>query len=190
MPFARRNILTIPKGYGEKMFDCLNVNLKIMIRKKTFLFSFGMMLALCLALPFIYFWKYRNYYDYQMPAAYSVFAGNEMGLAWSAIQLIVPFLIIFPYSMSFYEDCLSGTAVYYQSREGRKKYYLSQILTCFIGGMIMIGIPFLLNILMNTIIFPSEGNDYVTTLSQYSIGWSSSITGSNVMFKTVSKGLA
>lgn len=173
---------------GEKMFNYLKVNIKIMTNKKTFLFSFGIMLMVCLVLPFIYFWYYRNYYAYQLPAAYSVFVGNDTGLAWKYIQLIMPFLIIFPFSMSFYEDCLSGANIYYQTREGRKKYYFSQMLTCFIGGMVIIGIPFLLNILLNTIIFPLEGNDYVTTLNKYFIGWSANVTGSSVILKTISKG--
>ena len=63
------------------------------------------------------------------------------------------------------------------------------MLTSFIGGMIIICIPFLLNILINAIIFPAEGNDYITTLNRYFSGWSSSITGSNVIFKTISKGV-
>ena len=160
-----------------------------MIKKKTFLFSLGIMLLICLTLPFIYFWNYRDYYVYQMPAAYSVFVGNDMGMAWKYIQLIMPFLVIFPYSMSFYDDSMSGVNIYYLTRGDRKKYYFSQMLTCFIGGVIVIGIPFLINILMNTIIFPAEGNDYLTTLNRYYVGWSSSVTGSNVVFKTVSKGI-
>ncbi len=171
------------------MFNYLKVNMRIMIKKKTFLFSLGIMLIICLTLPFIYFWNYRDYYVYQMPAAYSVFVGNDMGMAWKYIQLIMPFLVIFPYSMSFYDDSMSGVNIYYLTRGDRKKYYFSQMLTCFIGGVIVIGIPFLVNILMNTIIFPAEGNDYLTTLNRYYVGWSSSVTGSNVVFKTVSKGI-
>lgn len=171
------------------MFNYLKVNMRIMIKKKTFLFSLGIMLIICLTLPFIYFWNYRDYYVYQMPAAYSVFVGNDMGMAWKYIQLIMPFLVIFPYSMSFYDDSMSGVNIYYLTRGDRKKYYFSQMLTCFIGGVIVIGIPFLINILMNTIIFPAEGNDYLTTLNRYYVGWSSSVTGSNVVFKTVSKGI-
>lgn len=171
------------------MFNYLKVNMRIMIKKKTFLFSLGIMLLICLTLPFIYFWNYRDYYVYQMPAAYSVFVGNDMGMAWKYIQLIMPFLVIFPYSMSFYDDSMSGVNIYYLTRGDRKKYYFSQMLTCFIGGVIVIGIPFLINILMNTIIFPAEGNDYLTTLNRYYVGWSSSVTGSNVVFKTVSKGI-
>lgn len=173
----------------KKIFNYLKVNMRIMIKKKTFLFSLGIMLLICLTLPFIYFWNYRDYYVYQMPAAYSVFVGNDMGMAWKYIQLIMPFLVIFPYSMSFYDDSMSGVNIYYLTRGDRKKYYFSQMLTCFIGGVIVIGIPFLINILMNTIIFPAEGNDYLTTLNRYYVGWSSSVTGSNVVFKTVSKGI-
>lgn len=171
------------------MFKYLNVNMKIMMRKKPFLFSLGVMMALCITLPFVYWVSYKNYYSYQLPAAYSVFVGNDMGLAWKYIQLIMSFLVIFPYSMSFYDDYLLGSNIYYQTRKSRKQYYLSQMLTCFIGGMIIICIPFLLNILINTIIFPAEGNDYITTLNRYFSGWSSSVTGSNVIFKTISKGI-
>ena len=180
----------LPWFYEEiKMSKCLKVNLNIMIKQKTFMFAFFIMLVICTCLPFVYFMMYRGCFEYQMPAAYSVFVGNEMGLAWKYIQLIMTFLIIFPYSMSFYNDYVSGANIYYQTRSGRRNYYMCQMLTCFVGGMIIIAVPFLVNIVLNSIIFPVHGNDYITTQNKYSVMWSESITGKNQIFRTLLKGI-
>lgn len=163
-------------------------NLNIMMRKKTFRFSFMLVMLLCIYLPFFYAVKYRYLSAIQLPTAHTLYVGNALGLGWKYIQLVFPFLVIFPYSMSFFDESKEGTILYVQARNGRKQYYVSQLITCFIGGFIMLCIPFMVNILLNTIIFPANANDYISTYDQYTDNWSGCITGSNIVFPVISKG--
>lgn len=168
--------------------NMIRYNLNMMMRKKTFKFSFGLVMMLCILLPFFFAIKYKGYPVYQLPAAYTLYVGNELGLAWKYVRILFPFLVILPYSMCFFEESKEGTILYIQSRCGRKKYYGSQMITCFIGGFILIGIPFLINILLNAIIFPANANDYISTYDMFTENWSGSITGSNIIFPVISKG--
>lgn len=175
------------KARREKL-KSIKYNLNIMMRKKTFRFSFGLVFALCVFLPFLYAFRYKGYCVAQLPAANTLYVGNAMGVAWKYIQLLFPFLVIFPYGMSFYEEARDGTILYIQIRNGRKQYYISQLIVCFIGGFLIIAIPFIINILLNTIIFPADANDYVSTYNKYTDNWIGSITGSSVIFPVWSKG--
>lgn len=166
----------------------IRYNLSIMMRKKTFRFAFILMLMLCTALPFMYAVRYRGWSSFVLPAAHTLYVGNAMGLAWKYIQLIFPFLVIFPYSMSFFEESKEGTNLYIQVRSGRCKYYISQLVTCFVGGFVIICIPFILNILLNSVIFPENANDYISTYDKYTDNWNGGITGSTTFFAVLSKG--
>lgn len=162
-------------------------HVKLMFRKKTFWVSFFLMLGVCIALPFYYVVKYRGTAEYLLPSADTLYVGNYDGFIWNYISLIFPFLVIFPYSMSFFEENRQGVLYYVQTRSGRKNYYWSQLLTCFIGGMIIILVPFLLNILLNGMIFPDNGNDYNSTWDRYTENWDSTISGSNIIRKVLHK---
>lgn len=166
----------------------LHYHLRLMFRKKTFWVSFFLMLGVCIAFPFYYAAKYRGTSEYLLPSAETLYVGNNIGFIWNYISLIFPFLVIFPYSMSYFEESRQGVLYYVQTRSGRKNYYWSQLLTCFIGGMIIILIPFLLNILLNGIIFPDNGNDYISTWDRYTENWDSDIMGSNITRKVLHKG--
>lgn len=168
--------------------ESVKYHLNIMARKKAFRFSFFLILLLCICLPFIYALQYKGYSMSKLPSAYTLYIGNAMGLVWDYIQLLFPFLVIFPYSMSFYEESKEGTILYIQARSGRKQYYISQLITCFIGGFVIIFIPFILNILLNSIIFPEIANDYISTYDRYTYNWSGGITGSTTIFPVLSKG--
>lgn len=172
----------------ENILKSISYNLNIMMKKRTFKFSFFLVLLLCILLPFIYAIQYKGYAVAQLPSAYTLYVGNAMGLTWEYLQLIFPFLVIFPYSMSFYEEMKEGAILYIQTRSGRKKYYISQLVTCFIGGFIIIFIPFIINILLNAVIFPESANDYISTYDMYTDNWSGSITGSSTVFPVLSKG--
>jgi hypothetical protein len=145
-------------------------------------------MILCIYLPFYYALKYKGVDTLQLPSASTLYVGNAVGLAWKYVQLLFPFLVIFPYSMSFFEESKAGMLMYVQVRNGRKQYYYSQLITCFIGGFIIICIPFLVNILLNSIIFPESGNDYISTYNQFTWNWRATITGSNVVFPVLYKG--
>lgn len=148
-----------------------------MIRQKTFWFVFGLMLVLSIAIPVRYVIRFFGEYRYILPSADTLYIGNSGGNWWDYIALIFPFLVVLPYSLSFLNENKSGVVLYVQARGNRKTYYYSQLITCFIGTALVFLVPFLLNILLNAILFPVNGNDYISTYNAYDSNWTDTIMG-------------
>jgi len=64
-----------------------------------------------------------------------------------------PFVVILPFSFSYFEDKETQTYNFYVSRMGKKNYILSKAIVSFCGSFLIIFIPFLLNMLLNHITY-------------------------------------
>lgn len=113
------------------MLNYIKLNFKLMTKKKTFIVAFAVMLAIAIAFPFVTYIRYMKNFEFNMPAANSVFMANIFMQCWDYLVVIFPFLVVFPYAMSFYDENKLGVKFYIQTRGGRKKYYFSQIIVCF-----------------------------------------------------------
>ena len=78
--------------------------------------------------------------------------------------------------------------MYVQTRCDRRTYYYSQLLTCFIGTALIFLIPFVLNVLLNAILFPVNGNDYISTYNAYDSNWENTIMGRGYYRETLFNG--
>jgi hypothetical protein len=107
------------------------------------------MMLIGVLMPFYYAAKYWGAYQYELPSADTLYMANGAGLCWNFIQLIFPFFIVLPYSLSFINENKIGVNFYVQTRGDRKTYYYSQMITCFLGTMLVFLIPLCLNILLN-----------------------------------------
>lgn len=85
----------------------------------------------------------------------------------------------------------SGVIMYIQARNNRKHYYYAQMLTCFVGTCIIIIVPFLINILMNSIIFSNTGSDEAlgSQYGRYMQSWSEHLFGKGYYRSTLCKEL-
>lgn len=159
-----------------------------MTRRKTFQFAFALMLALSIIFPIYNVIKYWGCYEYALPSADTLYIGNGGGECWEYLQFVFPFIIVLPYSFSFLNENKSGVACYVQTRGGRKHYYYSQLITCFLGTAVIFFIPLLFNILLNSILFPINGNDYVSTYNAYDRNWVTTILGRGFYRETLFQG--
>ena len=169
--------------------EYMKYDIKIMFRKRTFQFAFIGMLCLAIGVPVFNLIKYWGEYEYALPSAHTLYIANGDGNVWSYLSLIIPFFISLPFCFSFLDEYKSGVILYVQTRGERKSYYYAQIITCFLGTAMVILIPFLLNILLNGIIFPVNGNDFVSTHNVYDRTWANSVMGYGFWKKTLSNGM-
>jgi hypothetical protein len=51
------------------------------------------------------------------------------------------------------------------------------MITCFLGTMLVFLLPLTLNILLNSVLFPINGNDYISTYQRYDENWANRIMG-------------
>ncbi len=170
------------------MLRYLKYNLIIMSQKKTFRFVFFGMVILCVSLPLFQLMKHWGEYEYALPSADVLFVANGESEWWSYLSFLFPFLIILPYGFSFMDEHKNGVILYVLTRGERRTYYYAQMATCFIGTAITILIPFLLNILMNGILFPMTGNDAVMGYQKYDVNWCMRIMGQGFYKNTLSEG--
>ncbi len=166
----------------------INYNLNLMLKHKTFRFAFIMMLAISIVVPIYYVMEYRGFYIYALPSAHTLYIFNYASDLWAYIAQIFPFLIVLPYGLSYIKENKSGVTLYVQSRGTRKHYYYGQLIACFIGTALVILIPLLLNILLNSLLFPVNGNDYISTSNVYDYNWANSIVGPGYYRSEISHG--
>ena len=102
------------------MLNYIKLNFKLMTKKKTFIVAFAVMLAIAIAFPFVTYIRYMKNFEFNMPAANSVFMANTFMQCWDYLVVIFPFLVVFPYAMSFYDENKLGVKFYIQTRGDRQ----------------------------------------------------------------------
>ena len=60
------------------MLNYIKLNFKLMTKKKTFIVAFAVMLAIAIAFPFVTYIRYMKNFEFNMPAANSVFMANTL----------------------------------------------------------------------------------------------------------------
>lgn len=148
-----------------------------MWKRKSFQFVFWGLLLLSIGMPFYYVIKYRGYYEYTLPSADSLYIGNGDSITWKYLKVLFPFLITLPFGFCYLDEKKAGVNLYLQTRGNRKGYYYGQLLACFIGAALVFFVPFLINVILNGILFPITGNSYIATRYAYDWNWSAAIMG-------------
>lgn len=167
----------------------IKYNFHLMQKNKSFRFAFLLLLFISILTPLYYAFRYRGAYRYELPSADTLYIANGGGQCWSYLQLVFPFLIVLPYSFSFMRESKSGVLFYVQTRGDRKTYYYSQMIVCFLGTALVFLIPLCLNILLNSILFPVNGNDYISSYHRYDANWSNMIMGEGFYRPTLFRGI-
>jgi len=166
----------------KTLIKATGMQLKLMVNKKEFQFVFGINLGYVL-LTYLYY-AFINWGQEisTIPAPHAVFALQDTSIFYDMYVNIVPFLVVFPYAMSFINDRQNRLLPLLQVRTGVKNYYLSKGIACFLGGFLTFFIPLVLNILLNQLTFPDSGITFIGDL--YDINYDARIAGSNIILET------
>lgn len=68
--------------------------------------------------------------------------------------MLLPLLAAMPYGTSSFEEYKSGYAFQLISRCGKRKYMAAKLIVAFISGAVVIGVPMLLNLMLNAMVCP------------------------------------
>lgn len=170
-----------------KYIQAISMQMRLMINKKEFQITYIINMGYVL-LTYLYYVTYYWGEDVSTIASPSaVFALLTKSKFFDLYISIVPFLVVFPFAMSFMDDKKNYLLPILQVRSGVKVYYISKAVGCFIGGFLSFFIPLMIGILLNVLTFPESG---ITFLGDYfDMNFDAAITGADVLIRTRWAGL-
>ncbi len=167
------------------MLNTMKFQLSIMMAKKEFKISFLVIFLYCI-ISFVYAaisqWGLDGAY---VLSANALFCGNAYSKTWYYFIYLFSFSIVLPFSSSHINDIECGITPFILTKSTRKEYYLTKIFVCFIGGFIIIFIPFLLNLALCHLTFPNNMN---YQFGEYGMpNFFRTILGTNLSYNTEQK---
>lgn len=165
-----------------KLKDSIRVQFFLMLNKKDFKISFTIVLAYCLI---TYVSNVLSSLKIDISMMYSsdaLFALNCNSPFWSKFSVIFPYLVVLPFSFSYIEDNNINIHPYFMQRLGTNQYFKGKAIVSFIGGFIIIFIPFAINIVLNYITFPTNHNTYYGIYN--TLGYCNYLLGSGIALNT------
>lgn len=163
------------------------VQLKVMLRRKEFIFALLAMTGYACAAFLYVLVKYRGMDVSIMRDANQSVCYSQMNGLWGIFSILYPFLVVLPFSTSYIDDYKNKLLVIYFSKSSRRVYYLSKILTAFIGTTMVIAIPCTLNLILCNIFLPHNHN---TWLGEYQLeNFYRTVMGTDHIYKTAYKGV-
>lgn len=92
---------------------------------------------------------------------------NYQGDATLVLIQLYPLLVVLPAGFSLAKEYQSGQDVYMISRLGHRNYIFSKLLSAFLATMLIFVTPFLLELVLNCLSFPSEASGDMTNWTAY-----------------------
>ncbi len=93
-----------------------------------------------------------------VPDANTMYCGFGSGNMWTYFTVFFPFVIVLPFATSFIQDVQSRAVLPVWVRGTFPGYLLSKLVVSFLGGILVIGIPFFVNLVLCNLIFPHNHN--------------------------------
>lgn len=90
-------------------------------------------------------------YGQNNPAYFSFISGCHFYSLLKIFLYMMPVFLMLAYCDTYVRDKKSGISLLQSTKQGRKKYFFSKITVAFLFPFILVGIPNLINILINTI---------------------------------------
>lgn len=142
------------------LFQSIKAQWYLILHKKGFWFSFWVMLLMN-ALSYL-----SNVRDgmgkdvFQMARPTDYFPLAAWGNLATYITILFPFLIVFPVAFHSFDEELGKSPAFGIIRSSYHLYYISKAIVAFMAGVVLIWIPFGLNIVWNVITFRENMNGY------------------------------
>lgn len=169
------------------IWSSTKIQLKVMLRRKEFIFALLAMTGYaCTAFLYVLV-KYWGMDVSIVKDANQSICYSQMNGMWGIFSILYPFLVVLPFSTSYIDDYKNKLLAIYFSKSSRRVYYLSKILTAFIGTTLIIAIPCALNLILCNIFLP---HNYNTWLGEYQLeNFYRAVMGTNHLYETAYKGI-
>ncbi len=144
----------------QLLFRSVKTQFALMVNKRNFWFGMFLFLSYCIISYLYSLYIYSGYDVASIRNAASLFIGNENTPFYSYFKSLYPFAIILPFSFSHFDDTSLEVNLYYYSRIGKKNFVLSKAIVSFLGSFLIVFIPFIINILLNSFTYVENGNTF------------------------------
>ena len=113
--------------------------------------------------------------DANQYVCFSIMDGN-----YSFFYIFFPFLVVLPYATSYVDDYKNQLLSVYVTRSSRTNYYVSKLISCFLGTTLVVAIPFFCNLILTNLFFPH--NHFTLAGNFQSPLFCSNLTGENNIY--------
>ncbi len=150
------------------MLNLIKTDINILIHKKGFQISFLCILVYALFVTIYYAMVQRGMDASELYSPVKLSGLNaDTKFVWFFCRWF-PFIVILPAGFSIVNDKKTKIRVLIKSRVGNAKYYVSKQIAAFIVTFVTVTVPFLLQCVVNHIIFPGVANRDLTNWETYS----------------------
>jgi len=142
------------------MLSALFYELTVLFHKKEFWISLLIMLAAsiwALVSAFSFMHSQGMNTDLVSWSPDAMFMLSDVNPIWPEIKYIAAFALVLPFCLSFLNDRDCGVLPIAIGRCGKRHYFYSKSIACFLGSFLVILIPCLINLLLCHIAFPESG---------------------------------
>lgn len=139
------------------MIKVIKNQLKLLFFQKGFAIAFLVVMAVCmLNTGLAAYHAMGEDILYQIKASEVFILNRDSNLNTYFFALYI-FILLFPFAFQYSKDRQLKITSLVQIRATSRQYYISNAICCFIGTFIVFFVPLILHILLNQIIFPSNG---------------------------------
>lgn len=144
----------------------INIQLQLMFKRKIFIVAFVSMVLFSVITFTVNCIEAFNDNIVNVKAAKYLFVGSDLSFYFvEGLRLLFPFVAVLPFSDSYYEEKEKRTLEFCVSRISNNTYYFSKLAACFLGGVVIMFFPLLINMLLNFIAFPLDSSIDATNFS-------------------------
>ncbi len=168
--------------------EYIGSQIKIMIHKKSFQICFVMVVFFALFVSVMAAIEQKGFDASNIFHPAIMTALNADGNYSWYFAKYYPFLVILPACFVLFDDKKTGMEVMLKSRMGCGKYYVSKGIAGFVVSFLTFTVPFFIELLLNTIIFPAEATKILTNWPTYGstyIMQAQSYINSEIFFRSV-----
>ena len=144
------------------MKKAIRYELSVMFHKKEFIIALCIVMVFCLV-SFMYTGNIMANSLFSVDrsstiSADDVFIGSYGAPFWRYFSYVFAFMVVLPYSMSYINDSETGVLPSILTRFSKRKYFLAKIIACFVGNVLIILLPFIINYVLCHIAYPQPWN--------------------------------
>jgi hypothetical protein len=136
------------------MKNSIRTQFSIMVARRDFRIVFACVLAMTLYSYLVNLINYRSFDYGDIYSWHYLYAGNTSSNIWNLFSVLYPFIVVFPFGFSYMQDRKVRLLNNYTLKSGKENYFCSKIIVAFIGGFLIIAIPFMINLALTYFTFP------------------------------------
>lgn len=140
-----------------KLIHAVKAQIYLMVHKRNFWLSFYIMMGYSIC---TYLYHLSYYWEWDVINIYTssyLFAGNGISPYLNIFLTLYPFIVTLTFSFSYFDDQKYAIHTFFICRTERRNYYIAKAVACLVGNMMVIVVPFMVNIFLNKITFPNNG---------------------------------